>query len=59
MKQSKQDKIDELQNELDCLKGELDGNESEQEELRSIARSLFSEIEKVERQLEDLGVKYD
>jgi septal ring factor EnvC (AmiA/AmiB activator) len=55
----KQDNIEQLQNELECLKYELDSNESEQIELRSMARYLHKEIEKIERQLTEMDVEYD
>jgi predicted nuclease with TOPRIM domain len=55
----KQDNIEQLRNELECLKDELDSNESEQIELRSIARYLEGEIQKVEAKLDELDATYE
>lgn len=54
---AKQDKVDSLQNELECLKDEWESNQSEQMELRSIGRGLQEDINKIETELEDLGVE--
>jgi chromosome segregation ATPase len=54
----KQDKIDELQNELEMLKDELDSNDLEQATLRGLARGLHEDIERIEHELENLGVRY-
>jgi len=59
MKDPNRDEIDNLLNELECLKDELDSNESEQMELRSIARGLDEDIRKIEDKLDDLDVEYD
>ena len=59
MKDPNRDEIDNLLNELECLKDELDSNESEQIELRSIARGLAEDIHKIEDKLDDLDVEYD
>lgn len=53
------DKVDELLNELEMIKDELDNNRLEQEDLRSRERGLKEELEKVEAQLDDLDVEYD
>jgi len=59
MKDPNRDEVDNLLNELECLKDELDSNESEQVELRSKARYLHKEIEKIEGQLTEMDVEYD
>jgi chromosome segregation ATPase len=57
MKDPNNDKVDELLNELEMLKDELDHTELEQQTLRSIAKGLERDIKKVEGQLENLGVE--
>jgi chromosome segregation ATPase len=59
MRRSSNDRVEELQNELDMLKDELDSNELEQETLRSLARGLEEQISKVEEELEGLDVDCD
>jgi len=59
MKDPNRDEIDNLLNELECLKEELNSNESEQMDLRSIARGLDEDIRKIEDKLDDLDVEYD
>jgi chromosome segregation ATPase len=59
MKDPNRDEIDNLLNELECLKEELNSNESEQVELRSMARGLAEDIHKIEAKLDDLDVEYD
>jgi len=49
----KVDHTKELQNELDILKDELEGNKLEQEELRSLARGIEERIEVIEGELEE------
>jgi chromosome segregation ATPase len=53
------ERILKLENELENLKDDLESNESEQMELRSIARGLKEKIREVEDELEDLGKDYD
>ena len=59
MKDPNNDKVDELLNELEMIKDELDNNQLEQSELRSRERGLKEELEKVQNQLDDLEVDYD
>jgi len=59
MKDPNNDHVDELLTELECLKEELEVNQSEQTELRSQARSLFKDIEAIEKELNNLGIDYD
>lgn len=59
MKDPNNDKVDELLNELEMIKDELDNNQLEQQELRSLERGLEEQLEKVQNQLDDLEVDYD
>lgn len=47
------DRTKELQDELQILQDELEGNELEQEELRSLARGIEERIEVIESELEE------
>lgn len=59
MKDPNNDKVDELCNELEMIHDELDNNQLEQEELRSLERGLKEQLEKIQNELDDLDVEYD
>jgi len=59
MNDSNNDQIDELLNELEILKDELDHNQLEQDYLRSTERDLERQLKKVQDQLDYLEVEYD
>lgn len=50
------EKISSLMTELECLRMELDTNEAELDALRYEQCELEEQLEKVKKQLEDLGV---
>lgn len=58
MKRHDDDRVNELLNEWDMVKDDLDSNELEQSVLRSIERGLEEQKAKIEKELEDLGVEY-
>lgn len=58
MKDPNNDHVDELLNELEMIKDELDGNELEQEILRDKAELLEERIQDIENELDDLEVDY-
>ena len=53
-KDTTEDRVKEIETELDDIRYELDGNQLEQEELRGLERGLEERIEELETELENI-----